>query len=63
MLNDNLIKELAFDSILNRYLMIGLQTIEPSMETVKKIEYVSAWVSKRILLGQFVISLMAFIFC
>lgn len=39
-LADELIKEYALDSLLNRYLMIGLQSMEANMQTLEKIDYI-----------------------
>ena len=39
-LSPSLLKELALDSILNRYLMTGLQNMETNMSTIEIIEYV-----------------------
>ena len=41
LLNDNLLKELSIDCLLNRYLIIGLQTMPANMSTISIIEYVS----------------------
>jgi GC-rich sequence DNA-binding factor len=41
LLSEQLIKELALDSILNRYLMIGLQNMETALQ-LEKIEYLIA---------------------
>lgn len=39
-LADSLIKEYALESLLNRYLMIGLQSMEADMQTLEKIDYI-----------------------
>ena len=39
-MSDELIKEYALDSLLNRYLMIGLQSMEANMKTLEKIDYI-----------------------
>jgi hypothetical protein len=38
--SDGTLKELAFDCLVNRYLMISFQSMEANMETISKIEYV-----------------------
>ncbi len=38
-INDKLVKEFSLDCLLNRYLMIGLQTMEHNGETINNIEY------------------------
>ena len=40
--NDTVLKELSIDRLLNRYLMIGLQSMEASIETISIIEYIIA---------------------
>lgn len=39
-LSDSIIKELSIDSLLNRYLMFALQSMDLNMTTILKIEYV-----------------------
>ena len=39
-LSDKIVKEFSLDCLLNRYLMIGLQNMEPNMQVIDKIDLV-----------------------
>ncbi|CAF0932359.1 unnamed protein product [Brachionus calyciflorus] len=46
-LSESILKELAIDCLLNRYLLIGLQNLEPTIETIRIIEYLTSKLPKK----------------